>query len=81
MPTKGSHYEGSLFNFLRMHCMAHKGHILRKCLGDFERNKKTVESLEKNRVLRVKVEKERGEMNKVDTLNCRNAMLQNSYYY
>jgi len=47
MPTKGSHYEGSLFNFLRMHCMAHKGHILRKCLGDFERNKKTVESLEK----------------------------------
>jgi len=36
---------------------------------------------EKNRVLREKVEKGRGEMNKVDTLNCRNAMLQNSYYY
>ena len=35
----------------------------------------------KNRVLRIKIEKERGEMNKVDTLNCRNAMLQNSYYY
>ena len=79
MPTKGSHYEGSLFNFLRMHCMAHKGHILRKCLGDFERNKKNDQR--KNRVLRKKMEKGRGEMNKVDTLNCRNAMLQNSYYY